>query len=211
MEKKVGGLYVITDTAIQNRFTHLQLAELAINGGADVIQLREKKNSTREILQIAFDVRKICSKSNVIFIVNDRVDIAMIVDADGVHLGEQDLPIPVARKLLGPEKIIGGTASNFDEAKLVEQEGADYIGFGHIFDTKTKFKPYEPRGLDLLKEVCKNIKIPVIAIGGINYSNAEFVIKAGASGIAVTSAVCCAEEPKEETGRIKEIVISAQK
>ena len=195
MTKRIGRLHVLTDETVQSRFTHAELAEMAIAGGADTIQFREKKRSTKELVDIAETLRRVCRARNVPLIINDRVDIALAVDADGVHLGQRDLPVAVARKLLGPEKIIGGTAATLDEAIAVQNEGADYLGFGHIYSTTSKQKHGAPKGPEALAEICGALAIPVIAIGGIDQENFLPVFDAGAWGIAVIASVCAAPDP----------------
>jgi len=195
MMKRIGHLHVLTDETVQSRFTHVELAEMAIAGGADTIQFREKNRSTGELIAIAESLRRTCRARNVPLIINDRVDIALAVDADGVHLGQRDLPVPVAREILGPTKIIGGTAATLDEAIAAEREGADYLGFGHIYPTASKQKRGAPKGPEALAEVCRALSIPVIAIGGIDRENFLPVLDAGVWGIAVIAAVCAAANP----------------
>lgn len=199
-------LCVITDTAVQHSFDHLELAQLAIQGGADMIQLRDKKLSSNELLEIACAVAKLCQSKNIRFIVNDRVDIALLSDADGVHLGEEDLSVWEARKILGSRKIIGATAHHLERAQELEKEGADYIGFGHIFPTSSKEKNTPPQGIAELKKVCLTLKIPIIAIGGIGKTNLNEVLEAGPHGIAVISAVCGEQNPEKATRALKEII-----
>jgi thiamine-phosphate pyrophosphorylase len=202
MKKQIGRLHVITDQSIQDRFTHAKLAGFAVAGGAGTIQYRDKTPGTRESIDTAHTLRQICTTAEVPLLINDRVDIALAVDADGVHLGRDDLPIAAARKLLGFNKIIGGTAGNLADALRVQEEGADYLGFGHIFPTKSKDKPSSPVGLDTLNTVCSKIAIPVIAIGGIEIETIEKVILAGAFGAAVIGAVCAQKDPEDATARL---------
>jgi thiamine-phosphate pyrophosphorylase len=196
MKKQIGRLHVITDVAVQDRFTHAKLAGSAVAGGAGTIQFRDKILGTREAIDTARTLKRICDGAGVPLIINDRTDIAMVVDAHGVHLGRDDLPIATARKLLGSGKIIGGTAGTIEDALRAREEGADYIGFGHIFPTQTKDKPSPPVGLASLREVCSRIDIPIIAIGGITLQNIEQVIVAGAFGAAVIGAVCAQPDPE---------------
>ena len=203
MTKRIGCLHVLTDETVQSRFTHAELAEMAIAGGADTIQFREKNRSTKELVDIAETLRRVCRARNVPLIINDRVDIALAVDADGVHLGQRDLPVAVARKLLGPEKIIGGTAATLDEAIAVQNEGADYLGFGHIYSTTSKQKHGAPKGPEALAEICGALAIPVIAIGGIDQENFLPVFDAGAWGIAVIASVCAASDPTRAARELK--------
>ena len=200
--EKIGRLYLITDTNIQNKYTHYEIAKLAVKGGADILQLRDKSLSTSELYETAKKIAKLCKKNGVIFIVNDRVDIALASGADGVHLGNSDIPINEARKLLGKNKIIGGTAHSLSEALKCSDEGADYIGYGHIFPTKTKYKPEKPKGILNLKKVVTKINIPVFAIGGISTDNISDVMNSGVHGAAVAGYVLKAGDPK---GALKEL------
>jgi thiamine-phosphate pyrophosphorylase len=141
-------------------------------------------------------MREVCYKENVNFIVNDRVDVAMAVDADGVHLGQEDFPIPFARKLLGMGKIIGGSAATPDEAEKCFSEGADYVGFGPLYPTSSKADAGPVSGIEILRKVVQETGLPIIAIGGITRERIPEIIEAGAYGIAVISAVCCEKEPE---------------
>ncbi len=195
--KKIGRFHVLTDTCLQTQFSHLELAELAIAGGADTIQLREKTAETKEMIRLAVEMQALCSRAGVTFIVNDRVDVAFASRADGVHLGQNDYPIPLARTLLGERAIIGGSAGSMEEARKCLSEGADYIGFGPVYPTSSKEDAGPASGFDLLREVVKEIFLPIVAIGGITRENAPRVIQAGGHGIAVISAVCCQKDPAE--------------
>jgi thiamine-phosphate pyrophosphorylase len=195
--KKIGRFHILTDACLQTRFSHLELAELAITGGADTIQFREKGGETRQLIRIAEQMHALCKKTGVTFIVNDRVDVAIASRADGVHLGQNDFPIPLARKLLGEEAIIGGSAGNVEEARKCLLEGADYIGFGPVYFTASKEDAGPAGGLDLLKQVVKEIPLPIIAIGGLTRDNTLPVLRTGVHGIAVISAVCCQTDPSE--------------
>ena len=130
--KQIGKLHILTDIVLQNRFSHMELAKLAIRGGADTIQFRQKSGSTREMIQVAREVKQVCAENGVTFMVNDRVDVAIASEADGVHLGQDDFPIPLARELLGKGRIIGGSAATLEEARECLSEGADYVGFGPV-------------------------------------------------------------------------------
>lgn len=204
--KDFGRLCIITDTVIQNKYTHIEIAGMAIKGGTDIIQFRDKSMPSNELLEHAIKMRKLCNKHDVLFIVNDRVDIAMLSGADGVHLGMEDISIRDARKLLGKNKIIGGTAHNLKEALAAEIEGADYIGYGHIFETKTKIKTDKPKGLKNLSDVCSKIKIPVFAIGGIGLNNAADVMNCGAYGIAAVGSVLKSTNPVITIKKLRAIV-----
>jgi len=195
--KKIGGFHVLTDTCLQTRFSHRELAELAIAGGADTIQFRQKEGSTRELIRVAEEMQALCKRAGVAFIVNDRVDVAIASRADGVHLGQDDFPIPLARKLLGEKAIIGGSAGNLEEARKCLKEGADYVGFGPVYPTTSKEDAGPAAGIGLMKQIVEAIPLPVIAIGGIGEGNAAPVMRAGAHGFAVISAVCCQPDPRE--------------
>ena len=195
--KKIGRFHVLTDACLQARFSHLELAELAIAGGADTIQFREKSGETRQLIRIAEQIQALCKKVGATFIVNDRVDVAIASLADGAHLGQNDFPIPLARKLLGKKAIIGGSAGNLEEARKCLLEGADYIGFGPVYFTTSKEDAGPAGGLDLLKQVVKEIPLPIVAIGGLTRDNTLPVLRTGVHGIAVISAVCCQNDPAD--------------
>jgi thiamine-phosphate pyrophosphorylase len=202
--KQIGRLHILTDVQIQNRFTHARLAEMAIAGGADTIQFRQKQGSTREMIGIARDIKRMCEKAGVTLIVNDRLDIAIAADADGVHLGQDDFPISLGRTLLGADKIIGGSARNIEEAHKCLSQGADYIGFGPVYPTMSKEDAGPAMGIEILKRISEEIALPVIAIGGIDSGNIHEVMRSGAYGVAVISAVCCRPDPEQATRILKE-------
>jgi thiamine-phosphate pyrophosphorylase len=199
MMKQIGELHILTDTVLQSRFSHMEITRLAIAGGADTIQYRQKSGSTREMIEIARNMKRLCSETGVTFIVNDRLDVAIAAEADGVHLGQDDFPIPMARGLLGEDRIIGGSASTLDEARKCLSEGADYVGFGPVYPTSSKDDAGTVSGIDILKQVVEIIPLPIIAIGGVGAENIPDVMRAGAHGIAVISAVCCQDDPEEAT------------
>ena len=202
--KQIGRLHVLTDIQVQHRFTHVQLTEMAIAGGADTIQFRQKQGLTREMIGIAGDMKSLCEKAGATLIVNDRIDLAIAAEANGVHLGQDDFPITLARRLLGDDKIIGGSARNLEEALECVSQSADYIGFGPVYPTLSKEDAGTATGIELLKEISEEIPIPVIAIGGIDSSNIHEVMRSGAHGIAVISAVCCHPDPEQATRILKE-------
>lgn len=206
---QVGRLHVLTDVTLQARFTHTELTRLAIEGGADTIQFRHKSGSTREMIENAREMKKICEDAGISFIVNDRIDVAIAAEAHGVHLGQDDFPIPFARKLLGEDKIIGGSAATIEEAELCLSDGADYVGFGPVFPTTSKDDAGPVSGIDILRQVVEAIPLPIIGIGGIFAHNTPDVIKAGAHGIAVISAVCCQEDPKQATKALHDALKAA--
>lgn len=149
----------------------------------------------RELMKIGSEIRQLCDEYGARLIINDRIDLAYATDAQGVHLGQQDLPISIARNILGDQKIIGGSASTLKEAQALEAGGVDYIGFGHIYNTTTKQKNYAPRGIETLREVVRKVSLPVFAIGGITLENAGEVAETGVAGVAVSSALYSENEP----------------
>ena len=197
--KQIGKLHILTDMVLQSRFSHMEITRLAIAGGADTIQYRQKSGTTREMIEIARNMKRLCTEAGVTFIVNDRLDVAIAAEADGVHLGQDDFPIPMARGLLGEGRIIGGSAATLDEARKCLSEGADYVGFGPVYPTSSKDDAGPVSGIDILKQVVEIIPLPIIAIGGVGPENIPDVMRAGARGIAVISAVCCQDDPEEAT------------
>ncbi len=204
--KKIGRFHVLTDTLLQNRFSHPQLADLAISGGADTIQFRQKTGSTKALIETAMAMKRVCAEKGATFIVNDRIDVAIAAEADGVHLGQDDFPIGLARKLLGEGPIIGASAATREEIETCIREGADYVGFGPIYPTGSKDDAGTVTGIDFLKQIVASTIVPVIAIGGIALKNADPVMAAGAHGIAVISAVCCRKDPQKAARELRDTV-----
>jgi thiamine-phosphate pyrophosphorylase len=204
-KKKIHGLQLIINTEPPPACPILELAKQALEGGVDSIQFRHKGSYTRKLLQIVLMISQMCQKAFIPLIINDRIDIVMTVDASGVHLGQTDIAIKTARSFLGPDKIIGGTASNIQQAKQIQAEGADYIGFGHIFTTTTKIKSTPPIGVSALKEAAMQLEIPIIAIGGINASNLDLVREANNAGVAIVSAINASLEPQKQVRLLKRI------
>jgi thiamine-phosphate pyrophosphorylase len=149
-------------------------------------------------------MKEVCAQAGVVFVVNDRLDVAIASEADGVHLGQDDFPIPLARTILGNDKIIGGSAVTLEETEKCLEEGADYVGFGPVFPTSSKDDAGPAAGLDFLKQAVEAVSIPIITIGGVSAENTPEVIRAGAWGIAVISAVCCQPDPEEAARRLFE-------
>jgi thiamine-phosphate pyrophosphorylase len=205
--KQIGRLHVLTDTVLQTRFSHSDLARLALRGGADTIQLRQKTGTTREMIRIAVLMKQLCSDYDIPLIVNDRVDVAIAAEADGVHLGQDDFPIPLARELLGQERIIGASASDINEGRKCLEEGADYIGFGPVYPTTSKDDAGAVKGLDTLTQIAEAVSAPIIAIGGISSNRVSEILQAGAHGIAVISSVCCQEDPEQATKTLYQVII----
>lgn len=202
-EKPIGRLHVITDYHLQQRHSHATLARLAIRGGADSIQFRQKHGNIRNVLVAARTAKQACTESSLPLIIDDRVDVAQAVGAEGVHLGQRDFPIPDARRLVASEVVIGATCTTADQAKRAEDEGADYIGFGPVFETGSKRNPKTVKGLDGLRQATEAVSIPVIAIGGITHDRVRSILDAGAHGIAVLSAVATANQPDRATARFR--------
>ncbi|MBI5025610.1 MAG: thiamine phosphate synthase [Nitrospirae bacterium] len=201
---KKRALYLITDRIVSG-LSHVEMAERAIAGGAKIIQMREKLMSRRDIYEEATALRKITAMHDVLFIVNDYVDVAFAVDADGVHLGQDDMPLKEARKILGPEKIIGISTHNLNEALKAEDDGADYIGFGPIFHTKTK-DAGPPKGLEALRRLRPHINIPIVAVGGITMDSVKAVMEAGADAVALASGIFSTPDIEGKTREILSVI-----
>ena len=196
-------LYLVTDKS-DDVEKFLKTIEEAIKGGVSVVQIREKTADTLDFYNLALKVKKITTKYNVPLIINDRVDVALAIDADGVHVGQSDMPCDVTRKLVGPNKIVGVSAATIDEAKKAEKDGADYIGTGAVFPTSTKDDAPKITKKEL-KEVVDSINIPVVAIGGITIDNASELIDTGIAGLSVVSAIMSSDNPKESSEKLLNI------
>ena len=196
-------LYLVTDKSDDvDKF--LKTIEEAIKGGVNVVQIREKTADTLDFYNLALKVKEITTKYNVPLIINDRVDVALAIDADGVHVGQSDMPCEVTRKLVGPDKIVGVSAATIDEAKKAEKDGADYIGTGAVFPTATKDDAPKITKKEL-KEVADSIDIPVVAIGGITLENAHELKDTGIKGLSVVSAIMNSDNPKESSQKLLNI------
>ena len=196
-------LYLVTDKSDDiDKF--LNTIEEAIKGGVTVVQIREKTAETLDFYNLALKVKGITTKYNVPLIINDRVDVALAIDADGVHVGQSDMPCDVTRRLIGKDKILGVSASTVDEAQKAEKDGADYIGTGAVFPTATKDDAPSVTKEEL-KEVVDSIEIPVVAIGGINLKNAHELIDTGIAGLSVVSAIMSADNPKKASQELLNI------
>ncbi len=187
------------------------MAAAAIAGGATVVQLREKTLATRQFLEAAVRTREVTRRAGVPLIINDRVDVALAVDADGVHAGPDDMPVGVARRLLGPDRIIGASAGTVAEAVEAERDGADYLGVGSVFATPSKADAGAPIGTRTVQAIVRAVRIPVVGIGGITPDNAAAVIDAGAAGVAVISAVANADDISAAVRHLVEVVRAAQR
>jgi thiamine-phosphate pyrophosphorylase len=203
-------LYVVTDAQLSRGRSHREVIDAAIRGGATIVQYREKSASTRQMIDEALELRDLCRARSVPFIVNDRVDVALAVDADGVHVGQDDMPASLARKLIGHSKILGVSAENSEQARAAIADGADYVGAGAIFATETKADANKPIEIPGLLKIARACTIPMVGIGGINVSNAASVIRAGAAGIAVVSAIVSADDVERAAREMRKIVEKAK-
>lgn len=199
------GTYLVTDTDMCPREKLVDTVTEAIKGGVSIVQLREKEISTREFYNEALELKKICSMYNVPLIINDRLDIALAVDADGIHVGQSDLPIDVIRRFLGDDKLIGLSAGNVEEALTAVEMGADYLGVGAVFHTDTK-KDAIDVGIDMLKAVRNATDIPMVGIGGINIDNIEKLYGSAIEGVAVVTCIMAANDSYRAAKELSEKV-----
>ena len=198
-------LYFITDSTLYSKEEFLSRVTAALEGGVTLVQLREKERSTREYLELANAVHELTKKYNVPLIIDDRLDIAMAADTEGVHLGQSDLPISIARKLFGPDKIIGATAKTVEQATEAYEQGADYLGVGAIYPTTTKVKTILT-STEMLDKICHAVPIPANAIGGLNKDNIDVLKGIPIKGICVVSAIMKAEDPKTAAEELSETI-----
>lgn len=196
-------LYFITDSTGFSTEEFLFRVEEALKGGATLLQLREKEKTTREYIELAEKVHAITKKYNIPLIIDDRVDVALAVGAEGVHVGQSDMPVYTARKLMGNDKIVGATAKTVPQAKEAYEQGADYLGVGAIFPTTTKVKTVLT-STDTLKDICDAVPIPANAIGGLNKDNIDILKGIPIAGICVVSAIMKAENVRRETEILSE-------
>ena len=189
-------LHLVTDRSLSQGRPLVEVVAEAVAGGVTCVQLREKDCSTREFLQEALALKELLQLLKVPLIINDRVDIALAVGADGVHLGQSDMPISHARRLLGPNCLIGISAESVDHAVEAEQQGADYIGISPVFSTPTKTDTAPALGLEGIRQIRELVRIPLVGIGGINLTNARQVLASGADGVAMVSAIMAAASPR---------------
>jgi len=197
-------LCLVADAEAAKGRSIISIIEKAVDAGVNLVQLRAKNLETRDFLALALQTSKVLDAKKTPLIINDRVDIAQACGASGVHLGQKDLPLPVARKILGKNKKIGFTVNTLREALAAEAGGADYLGVGPVFSTPTKKEPRPVLGLPGLKAIREKIKIPILAIGGINTSNARQVMECGVEGIAVVSAIMAAKDIRRAVKKIIE-------
>lgn len=189
-------LYAITDSSWLNGDTLAHQVELAIAGGATIVQLREKNKSKEALKELALEIKSVCNRYKVPFIVNDDVELAKEIDADGVHVGQDDASVKSARQILGADKIVGATAKTIEQAQIAQEQGADYLGSGAVFGSTTK-KDALPMTMELLNEICNSVQIPVVAIGGIDATNIGQLKGTGIAGAAVVSGVFAQPDIKE--------------
>ncbi|HHT76186.1 MAG: thiamine phosphate synthase [Methanomassiliicoccaceae archaeon] len=205
------GLYVITDRRLSRGLSHGEVARRVVQGGADVVQLRDKDLSDRELYCAAVEMRSVTRDTGTLFIVNDRMDVALASHADGVHLGQDDLPLEAARRLAPKGFIMGVSVSSAEEAMVAQADGADYVALGPIFSTATKSDAGPAVGLQRLREVRAAVEIPLIGIGGITLDNVQDVVAAGADGAAVVSAAVGQEDIASSVRRLKERMALAKR
>lgn len=203
-------LYLVTNSDEMDRDEFLRRVEAALKGGVTLVQLREKDMSGREFYYLAKSLHQITSAYHVPLLIDDRLDIALAIGAEGVHIGQSDIPVHIARKILGDEMIIGATAKTVEQAIEAERDGADYLGIGAIHPTTTKVKT-QLTSVDTLNEIADSISIPIVAIGGLKRNNLEVLKGSGASGVAVVSAIMNADDPEESSvellNKLKELNI----
>jgi thiamine-phosphate pyrophosphorylase len=199
-------LYLVTDRGLSNGRSLEFIVKEAIKGGVTIVQLREKDLSSRNFYNVAKSLMAMLKPFNVPLIINDRLDIALAVNADGLHIGQSDLPYAIARKLLGKDKIIGLSVETIEQAHKANKLDVDYIGLSPVFSTNTKLDINTPLGLSGIKEIANFTKHKTVAIGGINSSNAANVLTSGADGIAVVSAIVSHNNPREAASNLKSII-----
>ncbi len=201
-------LYVVTQTPGPGQ-SYPAMVSAACAGGADVVQLRDKSLSSRDLFRLAKDLQAICDKTGALFILNDRVDVALAADVDGVHVGQEDLPVRVVRQIMGHKKIIGCSTHSTAQALAAVGDGADYISCGPLFATPTK-PDYSPVGLELVKEYRRLVRTPFVAIGGIDAANVAQAIAAGADRVAVVRAIAGAPDVEKATRSLKDLILKAK-
>ena len=202
MKKFDPSLYFITDSTNYTEVEFLYRVERALQGGVTLLQLREKNKSTREYIELAVKVHTITKRYNVPLIIDDRVDVALAIDAEGVHVGANDMPVATARKLMGDDKIVGATAKTVPWAQEAYEQGADYLGVGAIYPTTTKVKTVLT-SVDTLRDICNAVPIPANAIGGLNKDNIDVLAGVPVAGVCVVSAIMKADDPMQAATQLK--------
>ena len=204
-------LYLVTDRGLARGRSTLDIVQAAVNGGATIVQLREKECSTLEFIQQALSIKEFLKIHNVPLIINDRLDVAQAIEADGVHLGQTDMPLETAKGILGDTMIIGISAECLADAITAEEGGADYLGVSPIYATPTKTDTAPALGLEGLREIRKAVRLPLVGIGGLNKGNAADVIRYGADGVAVVSAIVAADDPEDAARELMQVITEAQR
>lgn len=203
-------LYLVTDRRLSLNRPLEEVVEQAVRGGVTLVQLREKECSSREFYELALRLKSCLAPYHVPLIINDRIDIALAVDADGLHIGQQDLPYPIARRLLGKEKIIGLSVESLDDARRAEALDVDYIAVSPLFNTPTKTDTAPALEITGLREISAGSHHPIVAIGGVSRANTPEIIRSGADGIAVVSAIMSAPSPQEAAASLRQLVDHAK-
>jgi thiamine-phosphate pyrophosphorylase len=204
-------LYLVTDRGLARGRSTLDIVKSAVAGGVTCVQLREKECSTLEFIEQALAIKQFLKARGVPLIINDRLDVALAVEADGVHLGQSDMPLEMAQKIAGRSILIGISAESLRDAIKAEKGGADYIGASPIYATPTKTDTASPLGIEGLREIKNRVKIPLVGIGGLNETNSAEVIRNGADGVAVVSAIVAADDPEISAMNLKRIINEARK
>ncbi|MGA2481148.1 MAG: thiamine phosphate synthase [Spirochaetia bacterium] len=199
-------LYLVTDEGLSRGRSQLAIVQAAIRGGVTIVQYRQKQASTLRMIEEAGALRRFCREAGIPFIVNDRIDVALAVGADGVHVGQEDMPASLARRLIGKDMILGVSAGSAAEAQKAVEDGADYIGASPVFATPTKPDAPPPLGREGLRSLCRAVHIPVVAIGGMNAGNAASMREAGAAGVAVVSAIVAADDVESAARALRAVV-----
>jgi thiamine-phosphate pyrophosphorylase len=203
--KRLTGIYLVIDSEFLNGRSVTDIAMAGIRGGAKVIQLREKERGARDFLADAMELKDVCAKHDILFIVNDSLEVALATGADGLHVGQDDLPVTIARRLMPIDMLLGVSARTFEEAVKGAADGADYLGVGAIYPTATKDKA-GATGPGLLEEIKKSTDLPLVAIGGINNNNIKEVMQAGAVSAAVISAILGAADVEKATRELVTVI-----
>ena len=203
-------LYLVTDRGLARGRSTLEIVKAAVSGGVTCIQLREKDCSTLDFIEQALAVKDCLGARQIPLIINDRLDVALAGGADGVHLGQSDMPLEMAQKIAGPSMLIGISAESLQDAIEAENGGADYLGVSPIYATPTKTDTAPPLGLQGLREIKNRVKIPLVGIGGLKESNSAEVIRNGADGVAVVSAIVAADDPQRAAMNLKQIIDEAR-
>ena len=204
-------LYLVTDRDLARGRSTFEIVKAAVDGGVTVVQLREKHCSTREFIEQALAIKKFLKARKVPLIINDRLDVAQAVKADGVHLGQTDMPLEMAKDILGDSMLIGISAESLEDAIAAEKGGADYLGVSPIYATPTKTDTAPPLGLAGLREIRKAVSLSLVGIGGLNKENSAEAIRSGADGVAVVSAIVAADDPKAAAIELKQVITEARK